>query len=307
MPKFSAQSNITIQSPIQQVYDVITDFSQWGQWSPWLILEPEAIVKVSEDNKFYSWEGKRVGNGQMKITKENAPYDFESDLNFIKPFKSYAQIIFQLKTKEDETEVTWIMHSSLPFFMFWMTKTMVTLMEMDFGRGLHMLKAYVETGSVPSQLEFAGESDFSGGTYIGIKNEASMASIGDVMSADFKKLWEFLKDKNDLVDGKGLSIYHKWDLKKKSTQFTSAVQVKKAPDQLPEGMFVGTMPSTRIYTVRHTGPYTHLGNAWSAGQNLMRSKVFKAGKATHPFEVYQNLPGEVPDQELVTEINFAVK
>jgi effector-binding domain-containing protein len=307
MPKFSAQSSLTIKASPEKIYEVITDFSQWTIWSPWLILEPEATVDVADDNKSYSWEGKRVGSGKMKITKENPNTSFESDLNFIKPFKSYAKIIFELHPKGDETEVVWIMHSSLPFFMFWMTRTMVTLMELDFGRGLNMLKEFIELGKVQSKLDFVGESDFEGGTYIGINNQSSMEKIGDVMSADFTRLWEFLSDKTDIVQGKGFSVYHKWDLKKKTTEFTTAVQVTKAPKDLPDGMFVGTMPATRIYTIRHTGPYTHLGNAWSAGQNLMRSKEFKAGKATHPFEVYQNLPNEVAEADLITEINFAVK
>jgi effector-binding domain-containing protein len=307
MPKFSAQSKVSIKADSEKIYNVVTDFSQWRGWSPWLIMEPEATVDVAEDNKSYSWKGKRIGSGNMKITKENPNQSFTSDLNFIKPFKSYAEIIFELKPNGDETEVTWVMHSSLPFFMFWMTKTMITLMEMDFSRGLNMLKEYVEEGEVHSKIDFKGESQMSAGKYIGIKNSSPMEKIGDVMSADFEKLWSFMEDKSDLIDGNGLSIYHKWDLKKRQTEFTTGVQVKSAPDTLPEGMFLGEMPATKIYTIRHTGPYTHLGNAWSTGQNLIRSKTFKPGKATHPFELYQNVPGKVSDNELITDINFAVK
>lgn len=307
MPKFNVRQTEIINAPIDQVYGVISDFSKWNIWSPWLIMEPDADFKVSDDHKYYSWEGKRVGSGNMKITNEEINVAVDSDLQFLTPWKSFANIRFELKEVEGGTEVAWLMSSSLPFYLFFLTKMMIGMMEMDFSRGLNMLKDYLEQGEVNCKLKFKGESDFQGFDYIGITRTVSLENIGEQMSADFTALGDYLKDKSELATGKTISIYHKWDIVKKQTKYTAAVSVGSIPEGLPELFKAGKMPSTKIYTVRHIGPYHHLGNAWSTGMNLMRSKVFKKSKATHPFEVYQNMPGEVSDKELITDVCFAAK
>jgi hypothetical protein len=48
------------------------------------------------------------------------------------------------------------MDSKQPFFQFFLKGMMTSLIGMDYERGLRMLKDYVETGSVPSTLEFPG-------------------------------------------------------------------------------------------------------------------------------------------------------
>jgi effector-binding domain-containing protein len=39
---------------------------------------------------------------------------------------------------------------------------------------------------------------------------------------------------------------------------------------------------------------------------MQRNKEFKYRKGIDPFEVYLNMPGEVPNEQLVTEIHFPV-
>jgi effector-binding domain-containing protein len=39
---------------------------------------------------------------------------------------------------------------------------------------------------------------------------------------------------------------------------------------------------------------------------MQRGKEFKHRKGIDPFEVYMNMPGQVSDEQLVTEIHFPV-
>ncbi len=89
--------------------------------------------------------------------------------------------------------------------------------------------------------------------------------------------------------------------------YTSAVPVKSIPENLPDGMVSGTIPATQVYTLKHTGPYHHLGNAWTTLYNMQRGKEFKSNKKIHPFESYVNSPMEVDEKQLVTEIHFPIK
>jgi len=309
MPKMHIKKSIKIDAPVEKVFNTISDFHHWQPWSPWLIMEPEAKVTVDDDGKAYSWEGKKVGSGEMKITREEANQRLDVDLTFLKPWKSHAKVWFEINSSEDvnHTKLSWYMESSLPFFMFWMTKTMTALIGMDYDRGLSMLKDYIEMGSVPSKMEIAGESTFEGGKYIGIHRVCGIEALGPTMSEDFKKITKWSNENKDRIAGIPFSIYHKWDFSKGIAEYTSGTPVKEFPENPGAEFITGEISATKVYTIKHIGPYRHLGNAWSAGQNLMRNKVFKASKRIPPFEVYESNPMTTDENELVTEINFPVK
>ena len=307
MPKMHMKKSIDINAPAEKVYSILNDFNHWRPWSPWLIQEPEAEDKVLESGKFNEWDGKRVGAGNMRIVSEAPNKSVDYDLTFLKPWKSTAKVKFEIKPNEDDTSVSWIMDSSLPFFMFWMKKLMVELVGMDYQRGLNMLKEYVEDGEVHSKLEFVGENSYPGCKYVGIKTATTMDKIGEQMGQDFGKLRGFLNQHKGLESGSPFSIYHKWGLVDKKVKYTSGVPVSDLPANLPPRIISGSIPATKVYTIRHTGPYLHLGNAWSTMHGMGRRNEFKAKRGIHPFETYLNQPHEVPDNELVAEVHFAIK
>ncbi len=306
MPKMNVERSIMIDAPSEKIYAILNNFNEWQAWSPWLITEPEAKVTVSEDAKSYEWEGNRTGSGNMSITNESENSLIDYDLNFVKPWKSKAKVRFRLEPKDGGTEVAWGMDSSLPFFMFWMTKMMTAFISMDYDRGLRMLKEYVENGFVASKLDFKGESDFPGCDYIGIKSSCAIDQIGEQMMSDFGKLKEYLDANSDIKTGMAFTIYHKWNPAKNRVDYTGAWAVENLPDGVSEEFLTGSIPATKVHTVSHIGAYHHLGNAWSALYAMHRAKEFKPKKGIHPFEVYVSDPQQVEEKELITEINFAV-
>lgn len=307
MPKMHINKSIKIDAPIEKVYKTLNDFNHWTAWSPWLITEPEVKVKVSDDSKYYEWEGKRTGSGHMKIVDEQTPHHIEYDLTFLKPWKSHSKVGFDCVKDGDGTKVYWTMDSSLPFFMFWMKKSMEAFVGADYERGLALLKDYVEEGEVSSKLEFKGYGQYPGCQYIGISRKTNMDKIDTDMKADFEKVGEYAHSNMDNLAGTPFSIYHKWDFAKGDVSYTSGVPVKEMPADLPEGFISGSIPATKIYTVRHIGPYKHLGNAWTTLYMMQRGKEIKPVKGIHPFESYVNSPTEVDENDLITDINFAVK
>jgi DNA gyrase inhibitor GyrI len=307
MPKISVDKAMTIDAPLQKVFKILNDFHHWPIWSPWLICEPDSPLKIREDGKYYEWEGKRIGAGNMSIIKETPDRKIELDLAFLKPWKSKAKVQFLCKAEGQKTKVNWTMDSNMPFFMFWMKKSMEAFVGADYDRGLNMLKEYVETGSVSSKLDFRGESNFAGCQYVGIKTTTTIEQNGIQMGADYTKLWSLISDRKIKPAGHAFSIYHKFDMVKSMVQYTACIPVSEIPADLPSGFISGEIPATKVYTLRHIGPYMHLGNAWTTMNMMSRNKEFKAIKGIHPFESYINMPGEVPDQELITDIHFAIK
>ncbi|RNC83038.1 MAG: hypothetical protein ED557_09970 [Balneola sp.] len=308
MPAFSVSRSITINSSIDTVFNTLHNFNEWVAWSPWLIMEPEANVTISEDARYYEWEGNRVGSGNMKVTGELVNDTIFYDLTFLKPWKSEAKVNFKFKkTEENETEVIWNMDSSLPWFMFWMKKMMMAFIGMDYERGLRMLKEHIEDGEVKSKLEFKGVSDFPGSKYIGIKTTCGIHEMGEVMQADFGKIEAFMQEHSDIATGQAFSIYHKFDMVKQKASYTGCVGVTTIPDNLPGDFISGEIPATRAYTLRHIGAYDHLGNAWSTMQGMIRGKEIDYKKGFHPFEHYVTNPKETEEKDHITDVIFAVK
>ncbi len=307
MPKFTVSKSKHINASPEKVFSALNDFHAWREWSPWLIMDPSTKVDVAADNKSYEWNGKRTGSGNMKILSETANQSIDYDLNFIKPFKSHAGVNFEVEPSGDGTKVTWNMDSSLPFFMFFMKKMMVAMIGNDYERGLNLLKDYVEDGKIHSRLNFIGESEFPGCTYIGIKRTTGMEGAPKQMEADFNTLMEYASKLDGAHIEGAFSQYHKWDFVKGIASFTSGVPVKEVPADLPSEMISGSLPKMKIHTLEHVGPYEHLGNAWTTMYSMQRGKEFKMRKDIHPFETYGNSPKDTDPKDLITHINFAVK
>ena len=306
MPKTHVTRRQIINAPIEAVYKAIANLQEWEAWSPWLIMEPEAIVTVAEDKRSYSWKGARVGEGKMAIISTVPNQSARYDLNFLTPFKSYASVGMDIKPMDGGTEVTWSLDSSLPFFMFWMKNMMQTFIGMDYERGLRLLKDYVEDGEVHSKLNFIGESDYAGCDYVGIERHCTIDAMPNHMGEDFERLGDWAKQ-TKFDPSHMFSIYHKFDPIKGNCYYTVAVPVSEESVSCPDDFICGSQPPARIYTLEHVGPYAHLGNAWSTLQGMIRGKEIKPIKNYHPFEIYANSPNETAPNDLITRINFAVK
>lgn len=307
MAKIKVVRSILIASSKEKVFKHINDFNRWIEWSPWLLMEAETKVKVADDGKSYNWEGKRVGSGNMKLLKEKENKFILAELNFFKPWKSSATTSIELEENGKETIVTWTMNSSLPFFMFWMRKSMESYVGADYERGLDMLKILVETGSIPSKLNFLGISEYEGCNWIGIKTESSLDTIAAQMQADFGMLWGYANEHQSLIAGNAFTIYHKWDIKKNKLKYTAALPVASLPENLPKQFSNGFLPASKAYKLQHTGSYHYLGNAWATGFAMMRNKEFKYSKSIKPFEVYYNRPMDTEPKDLIAVVHFPVK
>ena len=307
MPKFAVTKSITIDAPAAKVWPHVRQFENWVAWSPWLCAEPDCKVTYQDDRKGYGWEGKIVGSGKIDLLADAEPSSMDMKLTFLAPWKSENDTAFKLDERDGKTTVTWEMSGSLPFFLFFMKKMMTAWVGMDYERGLSMLKAIVETGSNPSQLDFPGTASFSGTDYVGVRSACSLAKIGPSMEADMKKLGAFMQEGSHEASGAPLSIYHKFNPVKDQAEYTIAVPVASKPASVPSGIVTGTIPALQTYRIKHTGPYPHLGNAWAAGVMHERAKRYAKNKSQHPFEVYENDPTEVAANDLVTVVHFPVK
>ena len=299
--------SIIVDSPVGQIYEIISDFHHWTAWSPWLVSEPGTKVTVQPDGKSYRWEGNRIGSGQMSIEREQPPSSLDVDLRFLKPWRSQAKVRFECRPDGDGTKVTWSMDSSLPFFLFWMKTRMQAFISADYDRGLAMLKEYIEEGQVFSKMTFSGISDFAGCRYVGFRSHSTIEQSGQQMAKDFDRLMTWMKEQALQPAAAPFCIYHKWDFLSRAANYTAAIPITSALPNLPPDMVEGSIPAIKVHTIRHRGRYLHLGNAWATQYMMHRNKEFRPVKGVDPFEVYISMPGSVADEDLITDVHFPVK
>jgi len=117
---FSSKRSIIIHKHISVVSSVLSDFSQWRAWSPWLCLEPECSFNVEgvggELGHKQVWAGERIGAGSIVLVSK-LPRAFTYELETITPWKSNSRVTVQLKGHGGETTVDWQIKGYLPFSM----------------------------------------------------------------------------------------------------------------------------------------------------------------------------------------------
>ncbi len=311
MPKYHVEKSIVINAPVDDVLPLTRDYNQWPAWSPWLCMEPDATVQFhgtpGEVGHGYSWSGELVGAGEMHTTAHEGTVH-NMDLKFLKPFKSTATVSLDIQpVGEDKTNVTWHMWSAMPFFLFFMTRTIKNMIGMDYERGLKMLKEQAETGKVNSKLEIAGVVDIPETHYVGLTAECPVSDISASMKNTMPRVDSHATEQNlQRTDIPAGSIYNKMNLKNGECVYTSIIPVKQPATSSAE-VTHGTINAGKAIKVTHRGSYSHLGNGWATAMAFQRYKKHKPLKSQPPYELYLNDPRHTEEQDLVTEIYIPVR
>lgn len=311
MPAYHVFRSTHIQASPQQVFDTASDFNTWSTWSPWLCMEKQAKVVVTQDSNSvgskYQWAGDLVGQGEIEHTQLNPPGFIEERLLFLKPFKSQARVTFDIEPAGDGAKVTWHMYGSLPWFMFWMAGQMDTFIGMDYERGLRMLKELIETGQVQSDVDIQGVKPTPAHSVVGVRSSCTFDQIGESMATAFHQVDEEFARQNLSRTGEAVSIYHVWDLKNKRCEYTAGYITPPTTTAANSPLSQVAIPAANSLTIRHTGRYENLGNAWSGAFQFARYKKLKLSKQVHPYEIYRNCPDETPTAELISDVIFPLK
>jgi hypothetical protein len=148
---FSLNRSVDLKASPEEVFPHLNDFKNWGAWSPWEKMDPDLKRNfsglASGKGAQYSWIGnKKVGEGNMEITRSVPSSNIELNLNFLKPFKASNVTEFKITKNGDTTNVNWEMRGPLNLMMkiMHMFMNMDKMVGKDFEAGLANLKSIVE-------------------------------------------------------------------------------------------------------------------------------------------------------------------
>jgi hypothetical protein len=309
MPQYHVEKSIHINKPANEIIEYLSDFRSWPTWSPWLIMEPECPVTYQgtqgQVGAGYHWQGDLTGEGKMRLREKTASI-LDVELEFIKPFKSLATATFHIKPSGDGSEVTWLLDAKLPFFLFFMKKSLEIGLGMDYARGLKMLKSLLETGEINSSMDLIGRRRLDEIHYVALAGEAKTDQLGQLIESDYKKLHTLFQEKNIQASAAPITLYEKMDMETSLCSVRNIFPVA-TPVAVEPPFLSGSISGGDSYVVKHTGEYQFVGNAWSYAMFAARHHKVKTLKKPAGFEWYISDPQEEDAKSLVTEIVLFAK
>jgi hypothetical protein len=147
---------VDIDKPKQRVFEYLRFLKNQDEWSPWAKKDPNMVKKFTgtdgEVGCVSYWKGnKEVGEGEQEITKIIPEKRVDSELRFLKPWKSTSEsYLFVDDGVRGKTKVTWGLSGKNKFPMSVMTlfMSMDKMVGKDFEEGLATLKTRLENESV---------------------------------------------------------------------------------------------------------------------------------------------------------------
>ncbi|HKL89798.1 MAG TPA: SRPBCC family protein [Allomuricauda sp.] len=149
---YNVSRSIEIAKPKRVVFDYLKSLKRQDEWSPWGKRDPNMEKKFTgtdgEVGAISYWKGnKEVGEGEQEITKIVEGDSIESELRFLKPFKSTSDAyIITKEVEQDRTKVIWGFSgkNKFPMSIMMLFMSMDKAVGKDFEEGLASLKETLE-------------------------------------------------------------------------------------------------------------------------------------------------------------------
>jgi hypothetical protein len=149
---WNIERSITINAPLEKVWEHTKSLKALNEWNPWMAKDPD--IKLDYEGmdgtvgSNFRWASaiKNVGEGCQTLTKIEDKTSLLSRVDFFKPFKGTGNALLNLSKEASATKVTWRMESSTPYPMniIKLLGVIEKNMNADFNTGLSKLKSLSE-------------------------------------------------------------------------------------------------------------------------------------------------------------------
>lgn len=303
--RYSVKRCITIEQPVDIVFNKIRDLPSWKDWSPWVLHEPNTQLTYSEaPNEVggsYSWQGEMIGSGSLTHVAFSAPSQIQQKIEFIKPFQSTADISWDLTAKEHGCEICWSMQGQLPFLFRFLNKKMTSMIGNDFELGLALLNGQLDSNADSPKISFDGEVMLDEKSGLHRRFAGNIEEMQQVMGKQFQEMLAEVEREGYSNDGVPATIYHKSKPKTAPTWFEidMFVPVSDAPKQK-----TAKRPGGKYFQVTLLGDYAFLKLAWHSAFANLQMKGYKFDWPRVPFESYENCPTDVEHSNQIKTIIY---
>ena len=151
--KYESSRSIVINRPIGEVFQYLKYVKNQDYWSPWKERDPNMKQTFTGQDGtvgfISAWESdhKQVGSGEQEIVNIVENEKIETELRFLKPWKSVSQGYIKVADEgNNKTKVVWGFYgdAKLPMSIFMLFMNMDKAVGKDFEEGLAKLKTILE-------------------------------------------------------------------------------------------------------------------------------------------------------------------
>ncbi len=150
---YDVSRSTVISRPKSEVFDYLRSLQKMDEWSPWAKKDPNMEKKFTgiegEVGSMSYWNGnKEVGEGEQEIKNIIDGTRIESELRFLKPWKSTSDCYMDVDDEGDgKTKVTWGFSgkNKFPMSIFALFMSMDKMVGKDFEEGMQNLKSVLES------------------------------------------------------------------------------------------------------------------------------------------------------------------
>lgn len=149
---YKVSRSIEISRSKPEVFNYLKSLKNMDDWSPWAKKDPNMDKKFTgvdgEVGSVSYWNGnKDVGEGEQEITRIVENERIESELRFLKPWKSTSDCFLQIdEVQAHKSKVTWGFtgNHKFPMSIMMLFMSMDKAVGKDFELGLANLKSNLE-------------------------------------------------------------------------------------------------------------------------------------------------------------------
>jgi len=150
---YAVSRSISIKRSSKDIFEYLRFLNNHDHWSPWFERDPnmkKTFTGTDGEVGFVSaWESdhKQVGSGEQEIKSFVDAKQINSELRFLKPFKSTSDAYLKLdEVNTGETKVTWGFtgKNKFPVSIMMLFMNMDKAVGSDFEAGLAKLKVILE-------------------------------------------------------------------------------------------------------------------------------------------------------------------
>lgn len=329
------ERTLVMKASPEEVFAVVNDFTRFKEWASWSEADPKMAYALSGPptgvGAKMSWNSEKLGSGSQEII-ESVPFRLvTTKLDFGESGGGTAS--FQIAAVDGGAKVTWTFETDLGANP--VTRYMGLMMDSwvgpDYERGLERLKDLVEPDAAandpedlsasalaPDMLTPADADPSKAPEIVTVKARPVVRTRGRAPLTDDAALSAALGEANGkilafaelngLEVGGGAPQAVTVSNENGIWEFEAAMPLTAVPEGEivnAEGVSVGTSYAGRAIKVTHKGPYSTVQASYERLRAFAREKKLKEKGVA--WEEYVSDPGEMGDEELLTNVYIAVE
>lgn len=148
---YRVERSAHVSAPSRMVYERLSDFRRWAEWSPWAHVDPDMRQSFegapAGTGAEYTWSGdSRIGEGRMSITEARPDELVAIRVDFTRPLRTTSTTELRLLPESGGVRVTWTMEGRRDFVgkAVALVARLDDVVARDFEQGLDGLRRVAE-------------------------------------------------------------------------------------------------------------------------------------------------------------------